>query len=228
MLLFNALTGMSENSDGAAETVKKFLSAKYGQPFRVTHIGDRFNTGTATLFCQTLDGTGLSFTVVYKPLENVITDDFPVRRAAFAFDRKLSVSLSEKGITAASITLLGEADIRPDDKWSEPSDIIRSSGTKYLFSRVAVKGTSLTHQQLDDLLGIMAETDAECGGLSFVASIFLLPEERFISCSNKLSDVPRISDDEMAEFSPAAVFGATAVNGSAKITAGNVSAALKG
>lgn len=228
MLLFNALTGMSENAAGTAEEVKKLLHSKYGQSFRVTHIGDRFNTGTTTLFCQPDDGSELSFTVVYKPLENTISDDLTVRKAAFSFDRELSEKLLGKGLASASITIFGEADGSAAGGWTSPAEFAGSSGTKYLFSNIALKGSSLTQQQLDDLLGVLADTDKECGGISFVSSVFLIPEEEYEACSKKLSAMPRITGNEIAKFSPAAKLGVTAEKGSAKITAGDISAAVKG
>ena len=228
MLLFNALTGMSENADGTMETVRKLLFNKYGQTFRVTHIGDRFNTHTTTLFCQPEDGSGESFTVVYKPLENIISDDHLVRKAAFSFDKQLSDALLGKGITAASITILGEADGTAVNDWTSPAEFIKASGTEYLFSNIAVKGSSLTEKELDALLGTLADTDAECGGISFVSSVSLIPDDNYDACSKKLSGVPRITGNEIAKFSPAAKLGVTAENGSAKITAGDISAAVKG
>lgn len=227
MLLFNALTGMSENADGTVEAVKKLLCGKYGQQFRITHIGDRFNTGTTTLFCQPVDGSGVSFTAVYKPLENIGTDDYPVRRAAFAFDRKLSAAFLAKGITAVSLTVLGEADSSAAGEWQSPEDFIKAAGTKYLFSRIAVKAASIAQQEADALLGILSDTDKECGGISFVSSVFLIPAENYEACSAKLAGLPRITDDELESFSPAAKLGITAENGNAKITAGDISAAIK-
>lgn len=227
MLLFNTLTGMSEEREGESETVKKLLSAKYGQSFLVTHIGDRYNTGTTTLFCQPDDGSDVSFTVIFKPLENTFSDDYPVRKAAFAFDRELSDALSAKGITAASLTILGEADSSSAGEWKEPAAFIKAAGTKYLFSRIAVKGASLTQQELDVFLGVLADTGEKCGDIRFVSSVFLIPEETYEACSAKLSGMPHMTDAELAKFSPSAKFGVTAENGSAKITAGNISAAVK-
>ncbi|MBR4626793.1 MAG: hypothetical protein IKO47_03710 [Ruminococcus sp.] len=227
MLLFNTLTGMKEYVQGPVATVEKLLSEKYGTDFTTTHIGDRFNTETTTLFCRTADNSSPGFTVVYRPLERTITDDLPARRAASAIDSEIAEGLAGNGITASSMTVLFEAECEGNASVTDPAEFVEASQTKFLLTRIAVKAESLTRTEADAVLSVLTETSRKYAGKDIKAALFLLPDAGYEECSKLFAELPRISDMRLRGFSPAFVLGISVHGGEAAFTAGDTGAAIK-
>ena len=88
MNAFSLLTGCSVFEADTATSVKKKLNEKYGIEFDVTAMGDRINTGTATLYCFPKDNDNVHFTVIYDYSNKSITDDYLARKSAVEIDMK--------------------------------------------------------------------------------------------------------------------------------------------
>ncbi len=225
MLIFNALTGNYENGSGTMETVERLLAEKYGSAFRATHIGNRYNTGSATLFCRTENGQDICFTAVYTPLDRLLTDDYPARIAAHALGRELTEAFQTKGISAVPHILLcgGHYDaVPPVDMTAQR--YIEDSGTDLLHIRMAVGASS----DMSAIPGVLEEISRKYGNIRIIAAVFVIADEKLEECRSALSEVPRVNDRWFSRFSPAADAGITVTDGRANKTAEQFAAALKG
>ena len=195
-----ALTGCKTAGADVPKKVERLLGEKYGKEFVVTHIGNRFDTGSTTLFCHPSDREDLNFKVVFKPRNDEMTDNYPERAMEVDFDLELKERLSGKDIDIAPYTEFIGFD---PDAAPFPADLatfISGSQTDFILSRIAVKTTAVSDaDKAQQIIDCLKETSAKYGDIEYVISVFPIAEDKFDECAESLSREVSVNDNWFTE-----------------------------
>ncbi len=140
MSLIAALTGCTDIFLDVPELVVKTLNEKYGEEFVATSIGNRWNTGRATVVCHPQNDENMNFQAVYDYSTKEVSDNYKSRKFCRQFDEELSASYKEKGYECTSFTqFVGGIKGYPNmSKDTILYDYIHNSEMKEIFISISV------------------------------------------------------------------------------------------
>lgn len=203
MALLSLLSGCMGSSVNTSKQVEKKLSEKYGEDFVVTEIGNRFNTGSATLYCHPESNENINFTVVYDFSDETITDDYMIRKSAVNLDSEISELSSKSGIGFSSITVFHGAIDDNLDGNEDVAEFIRKSGAHRLYMHLAVNADDISDESdaavtLDSLHEISRKYD----NIDVLAVLFAYHSDDYNKCSSELSEQTKANNLWFKSFSP--------------------------
>ncbi len=229
MDLMSKLAGCLTNGLDVPDKVEKKLSEKYGQKFILTNIGNRFNTGTATLFCHPLENKNLNFTVVYDFETGEIKDDFKVRKIAEEFDCFFSEAFRKEEIECGTFTMfIGCPDQKTISTSEKADDYMKRPEVKELFCHIAVRGDDVkSEQDSEKLLKVLTDTSKKIGR-KIVSSFFFISGDSFEECRESLESRTRVNQFWFENYNCIYSCNVIADNDSLSVSAAEINKGLRG
>lgn len=229
MNAFALLTGCSVFEADTAKTVKKMLKEKYDMDFVVTTMGDRINTGSATLYCYPETDEGLLFTVVYDYSRKTLTDDFPARRSAKELDREIASISSNSSVNFASLTAFYDAKYDALNGNENLQEFLDKSGATELYIHLAVNADNvMSETDAQQVIDALTTISNKYESINILAIVFLLDQEKYDDCVAELQKRTTVNDDWFKSYSPVSSINIKIENGEVQKTAKDLLLAVKG
>ena len=197
------MTGCSVFEADTATSVKKKLNEKYGIEFDVTAMGDRINTGTATLYCFPKDNDNVHFTVIYDYSNKSITDDYLARKSAVEIDKELMDISTESTVDFASLTAFYDADYTALNGSENAFNFIKTSGATELYIHLAVNADEITNEEsAQKVIDALETISHKYDSIDILAVTFFLKQDEYVKCVEELSKRTTVNDDWFKSYSP--------------------------
>lgn len=229
MALLSLLSGCMGSSVNTSKQVEKKLSEKYGEDFVVTEIGNRFNTGSATLYCHPESNENINFTVVYDFSDETITDDYMIRKSAVNLDSEISELSRKSGIGFSSITVFHGAVDDNLDGTEDVSGFIKKSNTYKLYIQLAVNADDISDEaDAGVILDSLHEISRKYDSIDILAVLFAYHSDDYNKCSAELSEQTKANNLWFKSFSPIADYSVLIENNETKQSASEFWEVVKG
>ena len=225
-----ALMGFGSFTERTVKTAQTLLEQKYGLRFAADTIGDRYNTGTATIYFHPEQDQTLHFKVIYDAQEKAITDNYCFTKVLRGLKALLRTACSKAGFAVCSeVTVFGahspltdpETDFAAYLKAAQPDKLI------FLF---AVNADGIQSEQdaqrLTDVLTAFQQQTAPSSKLVF--SAHMIPAERFEACRSEFENGVMQSVTRIGFYQPVCSFGINVENGVCSLSAAELYAGCKG
>ena len=229
MNAFSLLTGCSVFEADTATSVKKQLNEKYGIEFDVTAMGDRINTGSATLYCIPKGNDTVHFTVIYDYSKKTITDDYLARKNAVEIDEELKDISAESTVDFASLTAFYDADYTSLNGSENTFDFIKKSGATELYIHLAVNADEITDEKsAQEMIDALETISRKYDSIDILAVTFFLKQDEYEKCVEELSKRTAVNDDWFKSYSPISSMNIKLEEGRALKSAADLLLSVKG
>lgn len=195
MNAFALLTGCSVFEADTATTVKKKLNEKYGLNFVVTAMGDRINTGSATLYCHPEDNENIRFSAVYNYSTQSITDDYLPRKYAVELENEIAGFSESLGVPFAAFVVFDDAKYDDVTNVSDLEDFVKQSGTSKLFIRLALNADQVaSDQKAKAILDSLVQLSSNHESVSLLVPVFMYHEDDYNNCVGELRERTEVNN----------------------------------
>lgn len=189
MNAFALLTGCSVFEADTAKTVKKMLNEKYGLNFVVTAMGDRINTGSATLYCHPEDNENIRFSVVYNYSSKEISDDYLPRKYAVELENEIADFSQSLDVPFAAYVVFDDAKYGDVTNASSIEDFVHQSGTSKIFIRLALNvDQAASEQKAKEILNSLVQLSINHESVPLLVPIFMYHEDDYNNCVGELRE----------------------------------------
>ena len=190
--ILSLLSACAQRSSNVPEIVTARLEELYGESFSTPMLGNRFDTGTITMYACPDADPGVMFTVTYDPRNDTMTEDYIRRRAAVSVSREITEKLRENGISGTPFTAFYKADFESAGnslKNADLADILKKTGTEELYIHLAVNAADLPDEAAaQKLLSTLTGISTSYDGISLLVPMFCIPADRYDACSQALAE----------------------------------------
>ena len=199
------------------------LEEKYGEPFVATRIGDRINTGSATLIVHPADNEDLLFTAkIYKGTGEV-EDNYIEEKVNVQVEEILKDSFAQYGITASSVcSVVTRNPIAFENYEYTPKSFSEEYGFDDYFIYLILKDGDYS---ASDILSAVKLTH-ETVGVKLVISGYILDDEGYFACVSDMKTYADLTDAMIKDRSPICLFGLNINQGMCSITEDELSEKL--
>ena len=202
MDIMKMIEGCLTNGLDIPDKVKDALAGKYGQNFVLTSIGNRYNTGSATLFCHPEGNERIAFKAVYDCQTENVTDDYAVRKIAAELEDSLSEKFRAQGIGCGSFASFtgGQTQKRADtdetaSEFLKRSDL-RSVSVYMAVNRDDVSSVSGAEKWLSVIQKLYDDT-----GKKIMVTAFFVSVSDFEKCVSEMRKCPSVNRFWFEKFS---------------------------
>ncbi len=194
-------TGCLGGSYSTASKVTKALEEKYGEKFTATSIGNRLNTGSATLYLYPSDNKDLLFTATISNSTGEVEDDYAIRKVCYQIESQLVQNCEDAGVSAVAccvITPKSDLDVDTEVEYT-PETFLSTYGEKGRFDDylmyIVVDNSNLDIEAFETaLLYICNKLNVELGCYVFFAP----DEEAFEACEEYFAKYPSVTEASIA------------------------------
>lgn len=181
-----------------ADKVKKYLSEKYDNKFKVWKIGERYGTGEFTkakIYCSLAENDLNIFTVIYDMIESkVIKDDFRLKSVCFELENDIYNLFEKLDIKSIiKIDVFTNNDIK--DNCSLQDFLKINKNTRFLGSIILNK--CISENKIIEILDIIKN---KFNNLVFISDIYSINNENFYNLYDRIKNFPNISETILEEY----------------------------
>lgn len=222
--------GFGSFTERTVQSAQALLQSKYGVGFTADTIGDRYNTGTATLYFHPEDDSTLHFKVIYDARKKAISDNYCYAKVLRGAKQQLKAQCCEAGFEVCSeLTVLGTKFALSDPEM-DYSVYLKKAKPSKLYIILAVNAADIRSEQdaerlLETLTAFQRNT---APAVKLVISVHFIPAEQFAQCRAEFEEGVFQSMTRMRFYHPVFSTGINIENGICGFTAAKLFAAIKG
>lgn len=177
--------GMLNNE--IAQDIKDKLIEKYGEPFEITHLGERFGTysnNTVKAYCYPLSNEKLRFTAILNNDRVHFHDDFILRTICFEIEQFIKNEFLKNSVNAyVRIAMFGIEEY--DEKISAQEFVCSNENISFL-AKICINEKCPTNIIKD----IMARIKDEYDNIELKGIFYVLEEDYYNEIVKKYSVIP--------------------------------------
>ena len=217
------MSGCSMVNQMTGNKVCAALEEKYGEPFVATRIGDRINTGSATLIVHPADNEDLLFTAkIYKGTGEV-EDDYIEEKVNAQVEEILKDSFAQYGITASSRCMVVTRNpIAFENYEYTPKSFSEEYGLDDYYILIMLKDGEYSASDILNAVKLTHETV----GVKLVIGGYILDDKGYFECVSYMKTNPEINDTIIKNKSPICLFSLNVNQGVCSITEDELSEKL--
>lgn len=195
------MTSCININSGIKNTTISQLENKYNCNFEVTHIGNRLNYSTGTLFLK--DSDDIYFSAVTDSKTSLVEDDYIRQRVVFQFKSIILDRLAKNDINAnISSVIMCKIDCSEErDKNITLQDFISKYKVDEISTYICIEESNLNEKNINLFYEILKEQSTKLG-IAISCSIFNIATHSYNDCSKQMSLNPDINNTWFDQFSP--------------------------
>lgn len=216
---------ISLNHKTAREVCNR-LEAKYGEKFVATHIGDRWNKPTATLYVHPESNSEIVFSAIIDHSGNV-TDDYVCNIMMHSIEISLQKAFNDVGIQSAANAVIVKNDIDITEESNtniQINDFAVKYGVKDIFVKLIFDSNTADASKIVSVLEKISRTYK----FGLTVQGYILNTEAFEKCVSDFRTYPSVSPTHIETYMPLCQFSSVISNGIGSLTVDELKAKLEG
>ena len=192
-IFFMALSTMHitacQSQRSGPDLIPAMLEEKYGEPFTIEKIGDRFLSGSVTAYCHADSNSSFSFIARYFPQDRSLYDEYADRLINKQLEATIAASFQAQGIEAAAFSrYYGETET-PNDSAMKLATFIHTCQPSGFTAYIAIPETV---SNLKESTAIMSALENVSNKLRIPlrCQIEIIPLAAFEACKQWLASTP--------------------------------------
>jgi hypothetical protein len=202
LVLIFSLLGCSYLDKNQAAEVEHLLVEKYGQEFKVKHIGGRYGTAsnnTVTTYVHPTDNKSLMFKAVMSKDGKLVADSYIPRIISDSLNQVLKQELQAAGIESETLTVVmkanSSAENNPDITLAE---YVKTYKPGYFSADMIVKETpNLAVEQFEKALQSVYQAGQNT---TFQVHIHVIAKEEYDTVSAEYQQLTEVSDSWFNDY----------------------------
>lgn len=210
------------------EETKKQLQEKYNADFGITSIGNRINTGSATMYGYRIGNENELFEVVYSHETKNIEEYYVKSKISYEIANDLRSLCNEKNINICGSVLLtcDESSSEVNVDMSIP-EFLEKYNVSIIAIRVCLDTSSIDTNQCEMFLGALQQLSSK---YTKKINVILYPmnEENYLTCSNEIKEQASPSTKWFMDYSNGKEIIISAENNVTTMGAKELESSIKG
>lgn len=229
MAVLNLSTSCGVAKKDVPSLVERMLQEKYGEEFVVTEIGNRYNTGSVTLYCHPSNNESINFTATYKNSTEELTDDFVDRKYAVQLDHEFSNLLKDNGFNGTSLTIFYGSRLDNVQGDETINEFISNSNTKKLYTYLVMDAVCISNNDdAQKLLDTILKLSEMYNSVDVLLATFFIPSTEYEECRQKLQTMVSVNGEWFDDYNVISDMNISITDKSVNSTADDIIKALKG
>lgn len=229
--LVNSIENMEEDikyvTDTSVDIVTDKLEKKYNCKFVADSIGNRYDTGSATVYLHPETDSKIIFTAVIDEESGEIKDDYIERVVAEKIKNKVEEKFTSSGVNVAlSVLLYGSDSIEETNQNITCDEYFEKYDVQSVHFYLVIDENTLNSETPVKVESILNE----CYNLynSNIAVLGYVICDKFEECKSELDVAPDISNTWFSTYNPVRTFKCSISNGKLSTSGDSLSSELLG